>query len=113
MSRKNTPKVAFSENLEKAIKSAGMSKKQLAEKVGIKPQALTKYFKGRLPGGEILMKMCAVLDVSADFLLGISQKADEPWQERAAQAEQKLAALGEVLPLISKANSILSEIVSK
>lgn len=113
MSRKNQPKSVFSANLEAAIKSSGLSKKEVAERLGIAPQALTKYINGRIPGGEILMNMSRVLHVSTDYLLGISQKTNNDWQQRALEAEGKLAELKEVLPLLGKANSMLTHIVSK
>jgi transcriptional regulator with XRE-family HTH domain len=50
----------------------GLTQKQLAEKVGVNQQDIA-YWERQAPAprGDIISKLCAVLDVSSDELLGI------------------------------------------
>ena len=50
-----------------------MTQKEIAEKCGIHPSCLTQYKKGETePTLTTLFELCKVLDVSSDFLLGLS-----------------------------------------
>lgn len=44
---------------------------------------------------------------------GSENQNSDNWRQRALEAEGKLAELKEVLPLLGKANSMLTHIVSK
>jgi len=62
----------FSERLKDVRTDAGMSQRDVAESVGITPSAYANYEQNlREPSLGVLVKICEVLDVSADFLLGI------------------------------------------
>ena len=50
-----------------------MSQRQAAALVGIKPQNWNVYENGQsLPGAQIVIKLCDCFNVSADWLLGLS-----------------------------------------
>ncbi|ADQ04022.1 helix-turn-helix domain protein [Caldicellulosiruptor owensensis OL] len=50
-----------------------ISQKELAKRLEISPQALANYEKGkRMPGINILVRLSEELDVSIDFLLGLT-----------------------------------------
>ena len=107
----------FSSQLKLALKQTGMTQVALSKASGVRQSAISAYCQGNgLPSAEALYALAKALNVSMEWLLvgeeGENQNS-ELWHARATEAETKLAALGEVLPLISKANSILSEIVSK
>ena len=54
---------------------AGLTQKQLAEKLGISKNAVSYYEQSlRCPSSDILMKMAKVFHVSTDFLLGLELK---------------------------------------
>ena len=57
-------------NLKREIESCGISKTEIANKVGISKATLSQYLSGRaLPTLPTLTKMCIVLDCSADDIL--------------------------------------------
>lgn len=66
----------FGKNLTKYRKSCGMTQGQLAAKLNVTPQAVSKWENGSLPDSELLPKISVVLGVSIDVLFGI--KNEEP-----------------------------------
>ena len=57
---------------------AGISQKDLAEKVGVTPSAINQYENGtKKPSTDILAKIAVEIDTSSDYLLGIIQEDDE------------------------------------
>ena len=61
--------------LRLAIKESGIQQKEIARLVGVSAQTVSKYMKTDVfPALDTLAKLCAVLDVSADYILGIEQK---------------------------------------
>ena len=60
------------DRLKKVLNSQNMMQKELAEKVGVNEMAISRYIHGgRIPQTLILIDICKVLHVSADYLLGI------------------------------------------
>jgi transcriptional regulator with XRE-family HTH domain len=65
----------FSERLRSLRTSKGLSQKTLAEAMGITATGYQNYEVGRrLPTFEKLLAICNVLDCSADYLLGRTDK---------------------------------------
>ncbi len=65
------------ENLKKARKAAGVTQKELAEKLGVHQKDISRWENGdRTPSVEALAGICIALNVSADTLLetGIKNK---------------------------------------
>lgn len=63
--------MTFSEKLKEARKNAGLSQEQLAEKLCVSRQAITKWETGRgLPDVDNLKAVSSLLNVSIDYLLG-------------------------------------------
>lgn len=61
--------------LRLAIKESGIQQKEIARLVGVSAQTVSKYMKTDVfPALDTLAKLCVVLDVSADYILGIDQK---------------------------------------
>ncbi len=57
-------------------KERNISQADIANELGIKPAAVSKYETGRVPlSEETIAKLCQMLDVSADTLLGLSAPA--------------------------------------
>lgn len=67
------------ENIGKRIaesrRSAGFTQEELANRLGVTPQALSKWEKGASsPDLLMLSSICKILDVSADYLVGKNRK---------------------------------------
>lgn len=59
--------------LRESIKNATLTQKEIAKAVNVSPQTISKYMKLDIfPALDTLAKLCKLLDVSADYILGIS-----------------------------------------
>lgn len=63
----------FFDRLTHLIKQAGMTQARFAADIGITPQAVSYYAKGREPSFDLLRKMAEYFHVTTDYLLGISE----------------------------------------
>ena len=63
----------FFDRLTHLIKQAGMTQARFAADIGITPQAVSYYTKGREPSFDLLRKMAGYFHVTTDYLLGISE----------------------------------------
>lgn len=58
--------------LRDEIKSSHMTQKEIAEKLGINPSTVSKYIRlDKYPSLDTFANLCAILDVSADDILGL------------------------------------------
>ncbi len=63
---------AIQTRLRESIKNSGLSQKVIAAEIGVSPQTISKYMKQDIfPALDTLAKLCKLLDVSADYILGI------------------------------------------
>ncbi len=63
----------FKKRLKEEIKLSGMTNIELAEKIGVSPEMVTQYYTTcKMPSLSTFEKLCRALDVSADYLLGIT-----------------------------------------
>lgn len=63
----------FKERLKEEIKQSGLTVRQFADLVGVSPEMVTQYFTTKkLPKLDTFVKICKALNVSADYLLGLS-----------------------------------------
>lgn len=59
--------------LRKRIAESGLPQKEIARLVGVSPQTISKYMKKDIfPALDTFAKLCRVLDVTSDFILGIN-----------------------------------------
>lgn len=66
---------SIGERILELRKNKSMTQDELAGRMGITPQALSKWERGlSLPDVGLLANLCGVLDVSADYLLGVEPK---------------------------------------
>ena len=76
--KRNTPAFEtensiFATNLRECMKAKGESQTSLADKIGVKRQTVSLYMNGQSsPNTEILTDIANALEVSADYLLGLS-----------------------------------------
>ena len=62
------------QRLRDAINSSGIEQKEIARQIGVSPQTVSKYMKKDIfPALDTLAKLCRVLDVSSDYILGIKE----------------------------------------
>ncbi len=62
----------FNERLKEIRKECGKTQKEVYTALGISANGYASYEQGRTePSIETLIKLCKVLDVSADYLLGL------------------------------------------
>ncbi len=58
--------------LRESILNANITQKDLAKAVGVSPQTISKYMKKDVfPALDTLAKLCKVLDVKSDYILGL------------------------------------------
>ena len=68
--------MTFSEKLKEARKNAGLSQEQLAEKLCVSRQAVTKWETGKgMPDIENIKAVSGLLNVSIDYLLSDESEA--------------------------------------
>ena len=61
------------ENLQQAIKTSGIKKNELSNKLGIKQPTISQYLSGRaLPALDTFANLCVILDLDANEILGIN-----------------------------------------
>ena len=63
----------FSERLVVELKASALTQKEIAEKLHIDAANITNWKKGtNIPSLEVFYELCKILDVRADYLLGLS-----------------------------------------
>lgn len=63
----------FAVRLSDFIKETGLSKRKFAEKVGISAMSVSDWTTGKIqPNAESIYLICKAFDVSADYLLGLT-----------------------------------------
>lgn len=59
--------------LRECILKSGIPQKDIAKKIGVSAQTVSKYMRCDIfPALDTFAKLCVVLEVSSDYLLGIS-----------------------------------------
>ena len=65
----------LAERLQQAIWKSDLSTKEVARRAGISRSLLNAYISGdSTPGAENLLRLCDVLRVSSDWLLGLKNE---------------------------------------
>ena len=101
----------FSENLKIVRKEKGFSQEQLATRLNVVRQTVSKWEKGlSVPDAELLIQLAEVLDVEVSELLGKKIEVQEGQSEENALASE-LAKLNELLVVYgNKASNIKKKI---
>ena len=59
-------------NLREAIQCSPLTQKEIAEKLNVHPTSVNKYMRDNVfPSLDTFAKLCEILDVSADDILGL------------------------------------------
>ncbi|MDA3974614.1 helix-turn-helix transcriptional regulator [Enterococcus thailandicus] len=92
----------FGDKLKSLRKTKKMTQATLADKLGVSKWAVTSYEQGKTyPSIEILIKICDVLEVSSDYLLGISDHLPVK-METAGLSEEEVRLLLQFLNLVEQ-----------
>lgn len=60
--------------LREVISASGMAQKEIAKRIGVSAQTVSKYMKQDIfPALDTFAKLCALLDVRSDYVLGIAE----------------------------------------
>lgn len=63
----------FSDKLNEYLRETGMSKRKFAEKVGVSAMSVSDWTNGKiLPNAESIYLICKACNISADYLLGLT-----------------------------------------
>lgn len=73
LNKNNSELTAIQGRLRDAIMQSGIPQNVIAEKIGVSAQTVSKYMKHDIfPALDTLARLCVLLDVSADEILGIN-----------------------------------------
>lgn len=60
------------QRLKEEIENSGLTKSEIARRVGISPEMITQYITTKkLPKLDTFAKLCKELDLSANYILGL------------------------------------------
>lgn len=79
----------FRERLSRALQNTGMSQTRLAARIGVNRSTISQLLgadDARLPNAQVVAECAATLGVSADWLLGLSQRPEQAADLVAASA---------------------------
>ena len=103
----------FHENLKTLRKEKGFSQEQLATRLNVVRQTISKWEKGlSVPDAELLIKLSEVLNVEVSDLLGKNIEVNEEHNEMEAIASE-LAKLNELLVVYGEKGSELKKKIKK
>ena len=86
----------FTTRLKKSINERGLTQRMLATLIGTTEQSVSRWVRGnRTPDVDALYKMCKALDVSADYLLGLSDERANNMEKLKAELLDKIKKLWE------------------
>lgn len=95
----------FGEKLKAVRKSKRLTQLDLSKRLGVSKGTVSAYEQGlSYPSVETLVNICGILDISSDYLLGISD--DLPFKMGGLTDEQMESVL-QFVSLIERANGII------
>lgn len=60
--------------LREEIINSGLTQKEIAQAIGVSPQTVSRYMRDDIfPALDTLAKLCQLLDIAADYILGIKE----------------------------------------
>ena len=90
-------KDVFTTRLKKSITESGLTQRMLATLIGTTEQSVSRWANGnRTPNADMLYRMCKALDVSADYLLGLSEERANSMEALKSELLNRIKELWEV-----------------
>ena len=72
-----TPETPFGRRLRSAIRGAGLTQGQFANRIGVDKSAISMWRRGHhMPRIDVVRDICHILRISADWLLDIKTPTD-------------------------------------
>lgn len=97
----------FGSKLKAVRKSKGMTQLELAKRLNIAKGSISAYEQGvTYPSVDVLIKICDILDVSSDYLLGIS---DEITIKMSGLSEKQMESFLQFVAIVEQANNIVGD----
>lgn len=91
------------EKLKAVRKSNNLTQKNLSEKVGVKTRTIASYEQGSAyPSLEIFGKLCDSLNVSSDYLLGLSDRMP---LEMGGLTEEQMQLFFQLISIVEQFNN--------
>ena len=60
--------------LRQTIQQSNLTQKEIAKRIGVSAQTISKYMKINVfPALDTLAQLCQTLDISADYILGLTE----------------------------------------
>lgn len=70
----NNELTGIQQRLRESIEKSELEQKVIAERIGVSAQTVSKYMtRDVFPSLDTLAKLCALLDISADYILGLKE----------------------------------------
>lgn len=64
------------DRIDEVISESGLSKSEVARRCGFSRNVLASESLNQMPSAGILAKFCSTMEVSADYILGLSDKKE-------------------------------------
>lgn len=80
----------FRKNLLKRRKELGLTQEQLAQRMNVSPQAVSKWENSSYPDGELFPALAKALDTSLDYLFGINDNENVNIQQMIINSIQSI-----------------------
>ena len=124
---RNTEELAvFAERLTRTREERGLSRKEIAEACGVNLRAFATYERNEnKPQVAVLAKICDVLNVSADYLLGLTDQPDRATPDPDLRPEQlrdaaaitstiySIAEIDKAQPYVRNCLPVIRDIISR
>jgi len=95
----------FGEKLKAVRKSKRLTQLELSKRLGVSKGTVSAYEQGlSYPSIETLVNICDILNISADYLLGIS---DELSFKMGGLTDEQMESMLQFVSLIERANGII------
>lgn len=94
----------FGSRLSTARKEKGITQEQLASRLGVTPQAVSKWERGGgYPDIELVYYLCKILECSSDYIIGLEEQSIKLTEDNDATAAKKLLEKVLAEPLVIEA----------
>ncbi len=104
----------FGVRLAAARREQGYTQEQLAARLGVTPQAISKWERGNgYPDMDLLLCVCEILDCSADYLLGRAVLSSRLTETKDKQEAERLLQKVLAEPLTLETGSGLVDLLTK
>lgn len=100
----------FSQRLKELREEKGLTQAKLAEEIGVTPQNISYFEKGREPSYDILIKLADFFGVTTDYLIGrtgYKTNIDDKIEEK----KQELIELQEKIKWVKKHLKAIEEVL--